>query len=272
MVRFMLNFSPVRQQFYRSLATVVVASLAILAVGSLQSSQLKKIQNSSALGSPAELNKQVELEKANLNALQKIPGFGFNNLLADWAFLNFIQYFGDDPAREVTGYGISPEYFEVIIERDPKFLDAYFFIPTSISIYAAMPEKSVKLMEQGLKSLSPQISPKSYYLWRQKGIDELLFLGNAKAAQQSFETAANWASVYPDQESQQLAAFSRKTAQFIARNPKSKQAQVQAWTIVLTSAVDDRTRKIAISRILALGGKVSLTPEGSVNVRMPKED
>ncbi|AFZ14233.1 hypothetical protein Cri9333_3405 [Crinalium epipsammum PCC 9333] len=268
----MLKLSQVRQQFYRSLATVLVVSLAILAVGSLQSSQLKKLKNTSALGSPAELNKQVELEKVNLKALQKLPTFGFNNLVADWTLLNFLQYFGDEEARQVTGYGISPEYFEVIIPHDPKFLDAYYFLSTSSSIYAAQPERSVKLMSQGLKSLSPKIAPRAYYIWRQKGIDELLFLGNAKAAKQSFETAANWASVYPNQESQQVAAASRKTANFIARNPNSKQAQAQAWLMVLTNAPDDRTRKIAISRIRGLGGNVFLTPEGSVDVRMPKED
>ncbi|MGB3206620.1 MAG: hypothetical protein WBB28_16665 [Crinalium sp.] len=268
----MSKLPQVRQQLYQPLATVLVASLAILTVSSLQSSQLKTIKNSSALGSTAELNKQVELDKRNLNVLSKLPTFGFNNLLADWTLLNFLQYFGDDPARQVTGYGISPEYFEVIIPHDPKFLDAYYFLSTSSSIYAAQPEKSVKLMAQGLKSLSPAIAPKAYYIWRQKGIDELLFLGNPKAAKQSFETAANWASVFPNQESQQVAAASRKTANFIARNPNSKQAQAQAWLMVLTNAPDDRTRRIAISRIRGLGGNVFLTSEGVVDVRMPKED
>ncbi len=272
MVRFMPKLSQVSQQLYQPLATVFVAMLAIFAVGSLQSSQLTKIKNSSAIGSRAELSQEVKLTKVNLTALGKLPTFGFTNLIADWAFLNFLQYFGDDSAREITGYGLSPNYFEVIIDRDPKFLDAYFYISTSSSIYAAQPEKSVKLMAQGLKSLSPEIAPRAYYIWRQKGIDELLFLGNPQAAKQSFETAANWASVYPNQESQQVAALSRQTANFIARNPNSKQAQAQAWLMVLTNAPDDRTRKIAINRIRGLGGTVSLTPEGVVDVKMPKED
>jgi hypothetical protein len=127
-------------------------------------------------------------------------------------------------------------------------------------------------MAQGLTSLSPQIAPRAYYIWRQKGIDELLFLGNAKAAKQSFEAAANWASIFPNQESQEVVAASRKTANFIARNPNSKQAQGQAWLMVLTSAPDDFTRRIAINRIRALGGNVFLNPEGSVDVKMPKED
>jgi hypothetical protein len=42
--------------------------------------------------------------------------------------------------------------------------------------------------------------------------------------------------------------------------------------MVLQNAVDDRTRKIAISRIEALGGKVVVTPEGEVGVQLPEKD
>src|SRR4028118_1979843 len=97
--------------------------------------------------------------------------------------------------------------------------------------------------------MSPQTPPKSYYVWRYKAIDELLFLGNAQAAKQSFEKAAEWASIYPDQRSKQVAALSRKTANFLARNPNSKNGQVSAWSMVLTNAPDARTQKIAIERI-----------------------
>jgi hypothetical protein len=127
-------------------------------------------------------------------------------------------------------------------------------------------------MGKGLKLLSPQDPPKSYYVWRYKATDELLFLGDAQAARQSFEKAADWASTYPDEESQTVAAISRQTAQFLARNPVSKSAQVTAWSMVLTSAPDDRTRQLAINRIEALGGKVVITPEGAVRLQLPTQD
>jgi len=187
-------------------------------------------------------------------------------------FLNFLQYFGDDDARAVTGYDLGPDYFEIIVDHDPRFLGAYTSLSTSISLYAGRPEESVALMEKGLKAMSPHIPLKSYYVWRYKGVDELLFLGDTQAARQSFEKAAEWASTYSDEESQYVAALSRKTAQFLARNPKSKSAQVVAWTMVLNYATDDRTRKIAISRIEALGGKVTITPEGKLMIQAPRAD
>lgn len=256
----------------QSIAVSIVAVLCILAIGGLQLPQLNQLKSRAKNASAEVLQREVESEKMRLNLLQKFPAFGFDNLLADWTFLNFLQYFGDDEARTVTGYQLSPEYFEVIVDHDPRFLKGYFFLSGSTSLYAGLPERSVALMKKGLKSLSPQAPPQSYYVWRYKATDELLFLGDAQAARQSFEKAAEWASTYPDDESQTVAAISRQTAQFLARNPVSKSAQVSAWSMILTNALDNRTRQLAINRIEALGGKVVVTPEGAVRLQLPTKD
>ncbi len=261
-----------RQTFTQSVAVSIVAVVCVMSLGGLQMPQLNLLKSRGDNVSVESLQREVNSEKVRLNLLQKLPTFGFDNLLADWVFLGFLQYFGDDEARSVTGYQLSPEYFEMILNRDPRFLRAYFFLSSSSSLYAGLPERSVAIMEKGLKSLSPQAPPKSYYAWRYKATDELLFLGDAQAARQSFEKAADWASTYPDEESQTVAAISRQTAQFLARNPVSKSAQVTAWSMILTNAVDDRTRQLAINRIEALGGKVVITPEGAVRLQLPTQD
>jgi len=266
----MLTQSP--QPLRQSLIPSLIALLCIIAVGGLQIPRLNQLQGKGETPSPTELQRQIEAEKVRLNLLQKVPTFGFDNLVADWVFLNFLQYFGDDEARDVTGYQLSPEYFEVILAHDPRFLEAYFFLSGSTSLYAAMPDRSVELMEKGLQQLSPKVPRKSYYIWRYKAIDELLFLGDAQAARQSFEKAAEWASTYQDEESQYIASISRQTAQFLARNPSSKSAQVSAWSMVLQNAMDDRTRQRAINQIEALGGKVVITPEGAVKIQLPQSD
>jgi hypothetical protein len=261
-----------RHNLHQLVAASIAALLCILAVGSLQIPQLNRIRNPAQTDSPEAFQQDVALEKLRLNFTQKAPAFGYDNLFADWVFLSFLQYFGDDDARAVTGYHLTPEYFEIIVDRDPRFLGAYTGLSTSISLYAGRPEESVALIEKGLKSMSPRVPLKSYYVWRYKGIDELLFLGDTQAAKQSFEKAAQWASTYSDEESKYVAELSRKTAQFLARNPKSKSAQVVAWTMVLNYATDDRTQKIAISRIEALGGKVTTTPEGRLMIQAPRAD
>ncbi|NEP48589.1 MAG: hypothetical protein F6K65_07030 [Moorea sp. SIO3C2] len=260
------------QRLTQSLGAIIILLGCILAVGKLQQPQLNALKQSSKNTSPADLQRDVEATQVYLNLLERLPTFGFDNVLADWVFLNFLQYFGDQDARRITSYQLSPEYFDIIINRDPKFLTAYFFLSSSSSLYAGMPEKSVALMEKGLQSLSPKVPPQSYYVWRYKGIDELLFLGDPKAAQQSFQKSADWASQSPDEQSQNVAEISRKTADFISRNPTSKIAQVSAWSMVLNNSPDPRTSKIAISRIEALGGQVIITPEGAVKIKMPQTD
>ena len=260
------------QDFRQSVGVSFVALLCVLGVGALQVPQLNQLSSSKTTASQETLKREIHSEKLRLNLLRQLPTFGFDNLMADWIFINFLQYFGDDETREKTGYSLSPDYFEVILARDPYFLQAYLFLSTSTSLYAGMPERSVALMEKGLKSLSPRVPEKSYYIWRYKGTDELLFLGNAQAAKQSFQMAAEWASTYSDEESKQVAAISRRTADFLDRNPKSKSAQIAAWTMVLSNQVDEQTRNLAIRRIEALGGEVYITPQGVVQVRPPKED
>lgn len=265
-------FSQSRQNPIQVVVASLVAVVCILAVGLLQVPQLNELRSTSKNASPKVLQREVNSEALRLNLLQHTPAFGFDNLLANWVFLNFLQYFGDDDARLQTGYALSPEYFKIIVARDPRFLEAYIPLSTSISLYAAKPEVALALMEKGLHSMSPKSPPQSYYVWRQKGIDELLFLGDAQAARQSFEKAADWASIYPDDESQMVAAISRQTAAFLARNPVSKSAQVAAWAMILNNVTDDRTRQIVISRIESLGGQIINTPEGTVKIRPPLTD
>jgi len=126
-------------------------------------------------------------------------------------------------------------------------------------------------MDQGLQSLTPTLPDGSYLVWRNKAIDELLFLGDGRTARQSFLTAAEWAEASALPGSESAANASRQTAAFLATNPDSKSAQIAAWGIVLTSARDDRSRQTAIDRIRALGGEVSITPEGAIRVQLSKD-
>ncbi|MEH2209618.1 hypothetical protein [Nostoc sp.] len=256
----------------QAFATPFVISMCILGVGLIQFPQLQKLINRKEFASLETLKKEIKAENVRLNFLEKTPSFGYDNFIADLVYLNFLQYFGDDEIRDKTGYSLSPEYFEVILERDPRFLAAYRSLSISTSLYAGMPERAIAISEKGLKSLSPSVPEKSYYIWRYKGVDELLFLGNAKAAQQSFATAANWASKFSDAESQLIANTSQITAEFLSRNPNSKYAQISTWSMVLNNHADERTQKRAIKEIEALGGKIVTTPEGTNKIIFPPKD
>jgi hypothetical protein len=249
------------------IAPFLVFLLCAVSIVALQTTQLRS--------HPLTLTTQpdIEREQLRLNILKQLPSFGFENLIANWTFLQYLQYFGDDEARAKTGYGLALDYLDIVLDRDPRFLDAYSFLATVGSIYTAQPQRTDAIIERGLKFVTPQVPQYSYYIWRQKGINELLFLDNVQdRARRSFQIAAEWASLYDDEESQIVAATSRQTAAFLVNNPESKTAKVGAWAMVLQNAPDRAARDRAIAEIQKLGGQVQINDEGALRVLPPTTD
>ncbi len=268
----MSTLSLSRSNFKQVIGVAVFAIACLVSVIALQSSELDRRRASQQIPSAEEIQRAEEAERAQLALLRRMPSLGFDNMIANLTFLQFLQYFGDTPARNQTNYSLSPEYFEVILDRDPRFLQAYFFLSGSTTLYAGMPERTVEILERSLQQLSPHNPPGSYYIWRYKGTDELLFLGQPEAAKLSFARAAAWASMYSDPESQAVAEASRQTAEFLEQNPNSRSAQISAWSTVLTNAFDANTQELAITRIEALGGQVSRDEQGRLQISLPPED
>ncbi len=254
----------------KTLGTVAILGLSLFAIVFLQKSTLKPEEETLT---KEEYQQQEQLEKLQLDVFKGIPTLGFDNLLADWLYLRFIQYFGDVEARDQTGYSLSPDYFELVVDNDPRFVDAHLRLSASTSIFAGEPTKTVSLLEKSLENLPPKVVAPvypPYYLWTYKGVDQLLFLGDAQGAKQSYRMAADWAELYPDEASQRLAARQRKTIEFLEKNPRSKIPQIGAWTMVLSSAADKKTQERAIAEIKALGGQIEISPNGQLRVSVPE--
>lgn len=237
-------------------------SAAVIGSQFLEKSALK----ASITNNPREQIDLTEKElSARLKLLQHSPNIGFDNVLADSIFVQFLQYFGDDEVREQVGYGKSPEFFEALISKDPHYRGFYVFLSGSSTLYAGKPEKSVEIMASGLSDLSPSQPPNSYYVWRYKAVDELLFLGDNEAAQKSFSSAAEWASQSNDFEAEQVGQLSQRTADFLAANPDSRTAQIDAWSSLLSIALSKDARDHAIRKIEALGGSIVFSKDGAIS-------
>jgi tetratricopeptide (TPR) repeat protein len=258
--------------YRETISTFLTISVCILGVGLMQFPRMQNFLNSRQTATLEALEREIQSEHIRLNFLKQTPSFGYNNLIADWVYLNFLQYFGDEEARAKTDYSASIEYFEVILGHDPRFLDAYLGLSASNSMYAGQPESSIELMAQSLQFLSPKVPERAYYVWRYKAIDELLFLGDAKATKKSLIKTVDWASTYSDEESKNVANISRRTVKFLSSNPNSKNARISTWVMVLNNGVDKKTQKRAIKEIEALGGKIVKTPEGTNQIIFPPKD
>ena len=204
----------------------------------LQSQQYKK--------SVRQLNRVDYLthqkEQARLLKFQRqTPALGFDNLVANWSYLNFVQYFGDKNARDTIGYQLVPEYFETISQIDPRFTQAHLRLSIANSMYAGNAEETVILMEQVLEQVNPE-SPDSALLWTSKGLDELLFLGNKQAAIDSYKVATRWANLSNSDRPDGLTIKDLEQALESTNEIDLKLAQIRAWSSVLVH-IKDRDRQ-----------------------------
>ena len=242
----------------------VISISCLFAILNLQNSRVEQLSKTSL---DTEIYfKQHKAEDLHLSFLNKMPSFGFDNLLANSTMLRFLQYFGDGEARKHTGYTLSSDYLDVIVNKDPRFATAYLVISPASSMFGGHPDKTVSLMEKGLQKLSPDID-KAYWVWLYKGIDEILYIGDLEKAQESYQKAAEWAKIAGDEK---IAESARNTAKFLATKPDIKQAQVGAWLVVWTSAKDQLTRDFAQRKIEELGGTLVVEPDGRVVAKPPK--
>ena len=250
-----------------SILKQLLALILLVGIGSVQLHNLNQLKADKRPQASDTSIYQDERMALRLEFLSNLPDIGFKNIISNWVFLNFLQYFGNAEARDIDGYSLSPHFFDAIISHDPYFIDSYIYLSNSVSLYAGNPIESIRLMEKGLMNMSSGTIPRAYYVWRYKAIDELLFVGDTQAAQKSYETAADWAEQSSDPEAALVAQLSRKTARFLMTDPNSKPAQINAWSQILVRAIDENIRQEAIAQIEALGGTILVSENGQVTVR-----
>ncbi len=187
-----------------------------------------------------------------LNLQKVVPDLGFSNLKADELFLSFIQYFGDRPAREQTGYTLTPEYFSAIIKSDPQFIAAYPTLINANTMYAGQPEQSINFIEEILDSTSTKPSDELHHLlWFYKAWDELLFLGDIPSAQYSYSQAKSIQQEQPNLQKNVTTKYFPNT-EALEKSSDIIQAQILAWSTVLPHVKDIKTKQKISAKITSL--------------------
>jgi imidazole glycerol phosphate synthase subunit HisF len=170
-------------------------------------------------------------------------------------------------ARRETGYGLSPDFMEIVTKNDPKFVRAYLMMSVASSLNAGKPERTIEIMNKGLSKITPDVTD-AYFLWLYKGVDELLFLGDIPAAKKSNQMAADWAKIAGNEFIEKSA---RGTVKFLETNPDSRAPRVGAWMLVWINSQDEETRKLAKENIEKLGGKLIVVNDNQVMAIPPKD-
>ena len=247
----------------KTFIAIITATLCLGGLASLQwyrmQSQLTAANLDSQTLTEEEqrlIQEQEELHRNRLQFWQTMPVFGFENLVADWTFLNFLNYFGDNQARQTTGYTATPDFFGVIVQRDPYFRLSYRFLSSAVTLFAAQPTETVSLLDQGLSYMTPTFPEDSFWLWRYKAVDQLLFLNDTAAAIQSYETSAEWAAASPIPDAERYVTSAQRTAEFLRQDPESRQVKANSWIMVWANAINESVRQHAQEQIEALGYEV----------------
>jgi hypothetical protein len=245
--------------------SLIIGTAGIIAL------QNNNLQAKTSAKEQTSYHEQEQALKAKIEIQKRVPTFGLNNLIADWNYLQFIQYFGDAEARAVTGYSLVTDYFEVAVDKDPHFTNSFLSFSAANSLFAGQPRKTVELIDKVLESATPDLPGYPFLLWTYKATDEILFLGNLGAAKNSYEQAAEWANMRNDDLGKELSSRYLATAKFLASNPNSTDAQIGAWANVLNQAQDLKTQQHAIKQLEELGAEVSVTKEGEIKITRPEK-
>ena len=230
---------------------VAIAAVAIAGIIKLQQPQLQQL--SAREVASAEDQRQ---EALNLALMNRSPSFGFDNVLADWAFLNFVQYDGDTATRKTVGYPLAPKYFDIITRLDPRFVDSYVFLSSIMSYQMGMPKEAIALMDRGTSALTPKDHPRAFLVWRLKGLDQLLMANDLKGSQFSYDQAGDWALASSDASVRQVGPIFKQTAEFIRTDPNNKTVLLWSWSAIYDQAVvtrDEVTRARAREMLLKIG-------------------
>ena len=262
-----------QKKIFKTCVAVIVGIGCIAGVIQSQKSYLAKLDTAKDINT---YKAEAEAELAQLNLLIKTPAFGFDNLTSDYAILRFVNYFGNEDARQQIGYGLTSKYLETIIAKDPMHTEAQFIVSPMITLKEGNPQKTVTLLEKSLTKLSPIINSedrdklyKPNFLWIYKAIDELLFLDDAKAARDSYLKAAEWSHILGDNT---RAESTSQMAEYLDKDPDNKTVQVGAWFNVWNSAPDAETKNLAKQNIERLGGRLEITDDGRALAYPPKEN
>lgn len=254
----------VKSKFINNVIPLTVGIFCAVSAMSMQLLKAKQVAHP-VMGKDKYIQQHKD-ELLKLSLLEKLPSFGFDNLISDWAILSFLLYFGDSEARNQTGYSLSADYLELIAENDPLFTKAYTIISPASSMFAGTPQRTVEIMNKGLAKMTAG-TPDAYYVWLYKAMDEVLFLGDLKEAKKSYEMSANWAKKSGNK---RIAKSAEDTAKFLATKPDIRSTQVNVWFMVWNNSKDQRIRQIAETKIESIGGELKTYSDGRVEAIPPQ--
>ncbi len=105
----------------------------------------------------------------------RLVSLGFDQVLADFYWLEFVGYVGDTTQRRVDRYALADQYLELITGLDPTFVQAYWFVAFIIGSEQERPQRADELLNRGIDAnrdnwILPFIAGNNQYLYANDGV------------------------------------------------------------------------------------------------------
>ncbi len=189
----------------------------------------------------------------------RLVALGYDRLLADFYWLAFVNYVGDDASRVVDHFRLADKYLDLVTGLDPHFIQPYWFCAFTVGSDQKRPLRANEILERGVRA-----NQNNWYLPYIAGVNLYLFAHDEVGASRFYRSA----SKFPDapkwlaRQSEILAAripssikeintwdaiYRTETASIIRL--KARQKLIQLWSQIYSSSTQANQRKIARLKI-----------------------
>lgn len=168
----------------------------------------------------------------------RLISLGFDQLLADVMWLQFIQYVGyNDPAKSERG-NQAGAMLDIITTLDPHFERAYFFTATVVGGEEHDPQTADKLLQRGIDN-----NANDWYIPFIAGVNQYLFAHNETQAAKYYRMSAKFPDAPP---------WLAGQAQILEAHIPSHIKAINVWQKIFDSAKDGAVKQRAREELCAL--------------------
>lgn len=168
----------------------------------------------------------------------RLVSLGYEQLLADFYWLQFVSYVGDVTQRKMDRYALAVKYLDLITELDPHFTQAYWFAAIVVGGDAANPKRAAEIIDRGIEA-----NPDNWYLPFIAGVNQYLFANDQVAAAKYYRMASKFPHA-PNWLERQADILETEAPRLV------KEAHI--WSNIYDSAQDKRVKDRARDKAIWL--------------------
>ncbi|HEY9772424.1 MAG TPA: hypothetical protein V6C81_01300 [Planktothrix sp.] len=183
----------------------------------------------------------------------ELCALGYDQLLADWYWLSFVQYVGDVPARAKDQYAEAPKYLDLIVGLDPRFTKAYYFAAFIIGSEMHEPQRAAEFIERGLRA-----NQDDWYLPFVAGINQYLYAHNEIAAAKYYRMAAKYPGAPP---------WLARQADILDAHIPAFIKEINTWNNIYETSEQSIVKERARSKLIMLWMRVFQSPNAPAQIK-----